>query len=108
MGGDTKKEHDFLTWKDVQESEIEYWQEEVSYLKKCANIEEKIDNWEYVKDAIRFNTDGLDVEEEFYYDEDKWIEEIAEQVKPYFVKLLKNLETDEELDYSDYILNFWN
>lgn len=108
MNNNIEEKYDFKTWKEVQESEVQYWQEEVSYLKQCANVDSKIENWQFVKDMIEFNTSSVDVKEEFIYDDNEWIEEILEQVKPYFVNLLNCLEKDNDFDYEDYILNFWN
>lgn len=99
---------DFKTWKEVQKVEIEYWWEKLnSELKGIANVWDFIENWQDVKDIVDKNTSDLDVEEEFAFDSEVWIQEILEGIKPYFESWLEKLSKDKEIDYSDYVENFW-
>lgn len=101
------KEYDFQTWKEVQESEVEHWWNELNFLKNVANVEDFVANWNDVADKVEGNTDGKNVMEEFDYDPEAWKNEILDQIKPYFESWLKSLAKDEDIDYSDYINTFW-
>ena len=106
---ENRKEYDFETWKEVQDSEVEYWYYRLfSELKNVANVDAHIGNWEHVKAHVRGNTEDTNVKEDFDdYNEEEWLEEIYIQIKPYFVEWLDTLLQDNEWDYYEYVNNFW-
>jgi len=101
--------YDFEAWKDVQDREVEYWHERLfNEMKNVANADVLIGNWENVKSYVNGNTEDSNVKEEFTFDNEEWLNEIYVQIKPYFERWLEELSKDTEIDYSDYIKNFWN
>lgn len=95
------------TWKEVQEKIKNDWVEYLDELQGVANLEYHIPNWQSVKELIA-NDDEYDVEEEFTYNLNDWLNEIYTALKPIIQDWLNKLLEDKEFDYSDYVKDFWN
>ena len=98
----------YATWKDVQKAIIDYWTQYIYRMKDVLNVEHHIPNWQSIKEDIADDWE-YDVDEDFnHYNQEEWLNEIYTEIKPVIQRWLNRLLNDTEIDYSDYVNNFWN
>lgn len=97
----------YATWKEVQDKIKNDWLEYLDEIQFDVDVDNRIPNWQYIKESISLD-DEYDVEEEFTYNLVDWLNEIYIAVKPIVEDWLNKLLNNTEVDYSDYVNNFWN
>lgn len=111
----TDKKYEFSNWNEVLDMEVQNLHETLSNLKDVANIEDFIPSYNALLDQIDADTEGYteweEVGETFKYSQSDWMCEIDTRIRPimeeWFESFCEKAEKSE-IDYSEYIANFWN
>lgn len=109
------KEYEFSNWQEVLDRQEEWLQEEISRLKDVANIDDFLPSYRAILNRIENNTEMYtewdEVGEAFTYSSDDWYTEIDRRIRPIVEKWFSVfcvMAEKSEIDYAEYIENFWN
>lgn len=106
----SNENYEFETWEEAKGAIIESWINQIDdIMSNCAHLEFIYPNSQAVKNMIATDDEYTDdVKEDFNYDLDEWVNEIFEAIKPTIEYWLNKLLEDKEIDYTEYVNNFWN